>query len=73
MVNGGVPEGSMARSPGALIAPALARGDSSVENMIDWDSLRVAGNSVGMAYKLMPNAQEKAAFRTSFVSEFWEG
>jgi len=26
MVNGGVPEGSMARSPGALIAPALARG-----------------------------------------------
>ncbi len=28
MVNGGVPEGSMARSPEALIAPALARGDA---------------------------------------------
>ncbi|MBW3636362.1 MAG: hypothetical protein KY445_07845 [Armatimonadetes bacterium] len=50
--------------------PVLARGDAKAEELIDFETLRMAGMDVGAVYAAMPNDKEKADFRRSFVVGF---
>jgi len=49
---------------------SLARGDSSAEEVIDWETFQSMGQNVGMIYIAMPNDTEKANFRKSFIAQF---
>ena len=48
----------------------LAKGDLSVEEMIDWNNFQAMGFNVGTSYSAMPNDTAKASFRKSFISSF---
>ena len=49
---------------------SISSGDSSAEELIDWESFIALGYPVGMDYLAMPNEEEKALYRTGFVSQY---
>ncbi len=49
---------------------ALAKGDSSVKDKIDWETLQSMGQSVGARYVQLPSETDKANFESAFVTQF---
>jgi hypothetical protein len=49
---------------------SLAKGESSVQAKIDWQTLTALGDNVGAKYNLIPTETEKQEFRTAFVTGF---
>ncbi|WP_411827806.1 hypothetical protein [Luteolibacter sp. AS25] len=49
---------------------ALARGDSSAADNIDWETLNSLGTPVGSTYSAMQKEEDKAAFRKNFIAQF---
>ncbi len=49
---------------------ALAKGDQSVANDIDWENFQVAGQDVGSKYSAFPDEPNRIGFRTAFVTSF---
>lgn len=49
---------------------SLARGDSDVQEKIDWNTLTTSGENVGAQYVAMANDIDKQNFRNAFVTQF---
>ena len=49
---------------------SLAKGDTAVQNQIDWPTLTAMGTNVGAEYNLIPTETEKQQFRLNFITEF---
>src|SRR5260221_13371000 len=49
---------------------ALAKGDQSVADDIDWESFQVSTENVGSQYTKFSGDADRAAFRKSFISSF---
>ncbi|QJE97514.1 hypothetical protein [Luteolibacter luteus] len=49
---------------------SLAKGDSTVKEKIDWDTLNSMGQNVGAAYVQLPSETEKVNFQNAFVTQF---
>lgn len=49
---------------------SLAKGESSVKEKIDWDTLQSMGQNVGAAYVQLPSETEKVNFQNAFVTQF---
>ena len=48
----------------------LVKGDPTVEEMIDWETLKTFKTDAGSAYSSMPGETAKAAFRKSYIQGF---
>ncbi|HXD31615.1 MAG TPA: hypothetical protein VN643_10885 [Pyrinomonadaceae bacterium] len=48
----------------------LVKGDPAVEDMIDWETLKVFNSDPGSTYSYMPGESARAAFRKSFIQGF---
>jgi hypothetical protein len=48
----------------------LVKGDPTVEEMIDWETLKTFETDAGSTYSYMPGESAKAAFRKSFIQGF---
>lgn len=51
----------------------MMRGDSKVENYVDWENFQAVGVDVGAAYRQLPDEKEKLAYRASFFKGFPAG
>ena len=48
----------------------MADGDTTVVQDIDWDNLKVSTVDVSQQYKALPDAQNKSAFTTTFITSY---
>lgn len=49
---------------------ALAKGDTAVQDKIDWPTFTALGGNIGADYIKIPTETEKAQFRNEFVTGF---
>lgn len=49
---------------------SLAKGDTAVQDRIDWPTLTSLGENVGLRYSEIPTETEKAQFRSGFITQF---
>jgi hypothetical protein len=52
-----------------VVFPMLLRGDASIENKIDWESLVVLDVDIGKAYRLTLKEEEKISFRKDYLKQ----
>lgn len=68
-LNGGASQGSDLEWAQTAFK-AMANGDASAEQHIDWDRFQSVGVNVGTQYAALPDETQKAAFRKSFLASF---
>lgn len=49
---------------------SIASGDTTAESLVDFETLQGMGVDVGKMYMAMPDENNKAAFRKSFITSF---
>ena len=51
----------------------LVNGSQYIQDEVDWEQLNALGTNVGATYRQLPNAEEQAGFRQSFIARIAQG